>query len=221
MTQDRQDDLKPLEFAFQALITEYQSMRETILSRDQFRSTLLNYMVALLTASVVAIDFIVTNELFFSFLIVSIIFSALGSVYIFNSKLNTYLLLYEHAVIRKRLEELIRRAGDIAGTHFEYKVLQWQEWYRKLTLEEHKFDGVMNLLSFGLPNIVPILGSLGFSFVFVYLRPVRQYTTLEVGLVALAVVFNALFIISAIQAGVSGAKLWGEINSLKKKKRVQ
>ena len=106
MAQNTKDDLKPIEFAFQALITEYQSMRETILSRDQFRNTLLNYMVALLTASLVVFDSVVANKYFFSFLIFSIIFSALGSVYIFNNKLNTYLLLYEHAVLRKRLVEI-------------------------------------------------------------------------------------------------------------------
>jgi hypothetical protein len=219
MAQNKKDELKPIEFAFQALITEYQSMRETILSRDQFRSTLLNYMVALLTASLIVFDSILANRLFFSFLIFSIMFSALGSVYIFNSKLNTYLLYYEHSVLRKRLEDAIKRAGEIAGTEFEYKVWQWQEWYRRLTLEENKFDGTMNLLSFGLPNIVPILGSLGLLFAFVYLRPLSQSTAVEIILVITASLFDLVFIVS-IQAGVSGARLWSEVNSLRKKRAV-
>ena len=91
MTQDAQlpsepTDIKSMELAFQAVMAEYQAIRETALSRDRHRNRLMNYNVVLLGAAVTGLEYLVKSGLFIAFLVLSVLFSALGLIYIFNSK---------------------------------------------------------------------------------------------------------------------------------------
>lgn len=214
-------ELKSLDFAFQATITEYQAIREATLSRDGYRNSLLNYLILIITGMLVVLDYITTSQAYFAFLIVSIFVSAIGILYIYNSKLNTYLLFYEHTVLRRQLEDIISKTAQQSNSHPRWKVLQWQEFYRNLTMKQNRFDGFMNLLSFGLTGLIPPLASLGSIAIFYFIRPATQLMRFEFILLVISVVFFAALVVLSIQTSVSSSKLWSEINKLKTKNSSQ
>ncbi len=211
-------ELKTLEFSFQAAITEYQAIREATLSRDQYRNSLLNYLILVITGMLIALEFIINAEAYFSFLIVAILIAGIGLLYIFNSKLNTYLLFYEHTILRQQIEDVISTAGERANRKYKYKALQWQEFYRNLTLKQHKVDGVMNVLSFGLTGSIPFLVAIGCILIFFAIRPTTPLSNMEIVLLVIASVFIVSLLVMTLHASISGSTLWAEISKSKLEK---
>lgn len=206
-------ELKSIELAFNAVLKEYEAIREAALSRDQYRNSLMNYFVALLSAAILVLDYIISSNLFFVFLAFAVLISTLGLIYIFNGKLNTYLLSYEHSVLRRQAEDLLRKAEAITGTGNHHKVMQWQEYYRDLTFEKHKWDGRLNLLTFGLPGTLPTLGSVAFFFGFFVVRAPGQLQPIETVFLVLSTIFVTALILVSFQAAIAQQKLWADIKA--------
>ena len=106
---------KALEFAFNATVAEYTAMRATVLSRDEYRNSLLNYVFVFTGVLIAGLPILLERALYVALPIASIVIAGISLLHNHNSRLNTYFILYEHRVLRRRLETAIADAAAIVG----------------------------------------------------------------------------------------------------------
>jgi ABC-type sugar transport system permease subunit len=200
-----------LEFQFDATIAEYVDLRATARARDEYRERLLNYIFVLVGVFVAALPTLLANRMHFGILIFSTVVSGIALLHTYNSRLNTYFILYEHDVLRPRLQTIIKDAARKGGLRLEPNVLQWQEFYRELTMKKWRVDGYSNVLAFGLSGLLPILAAVGGIFAFLAYRPLPGLEVYEAVMFWIAVVFAAAVILFSILTAVSGALMWATV----------
>jgi hypothetical protein len=194
------------------LIAEYQAVRQMVLSQGEYRNNLLNFLIAIIGGMLAILGAILDHGWFFAFLVVSLLVSAMGLLYIFHARLHTYLIVYDHGTIRRQIEELIHRTAAQDSVEFRPTVLAWEQFYRDPTMKRFPADGVSNGLSFLLPGLTMPLASGALIGAFWMSRPRVPLEPYESALVFLAVTFLVILVAASIYAALSGAKLWRKMD---------
>jgi hypothetical protein len=195
---------KNIELAFTAVMTEYSCIRDAALSRDKYRSSIINFFLLLLSASISALDYILSMRFFYIFLIIAIIFATLGMLYFFHTNLNNYLISYEHNVLRKQAENLIFDASERSGKKGSYKVLQWQGYYKNCISKKRKMDGITIAFTLGLVGALPLLGSIAFICIYFLSIPLSTLHAYDYVYIIIACLFVIGLFAASIQAVISG-----------------
>ena len=184
-----------LEMAFQALLAEYKAIREASLSRDQRKGLFENFMMIVLSAAVIGLPTVITQQQYLLLLAFSIIISAIAFAHHRQEQLLLQLVLYESEVLRPQLLELIHQTASPKQLPESIDALwQWQAYHLRAGKRPLILRFIRRLIFADLKSLF-VLASVGFILLFIFYRGVVALTIPEYALLALASLYSASHVI--------------------------
>jgi len=195
------------EFYFQALLSEYNVIRDSCLSRDTVKQTIENFIILVVSALIASYSIIIKENLILTFPIVSIILTSLAF-----TRHKQHMLLYRlseyEKILQKNLIEFLNSV-DKEGSKLPPNISllwNWQNYLKSINKVEKRkaISGFLKRGFSSLNSVLPIF----VAIMFLFHRPFSSQSHLEFIVFIMALIYSfSLFIIT----------LFDYLNYLKKK----
>lgn len=191
------------EFAFQALIADFNATRDAELAFIQQRVNLDNFTLLVISAIAVSYQTIVSQDLFLIFPLASLIITGIALTRRAQSRVLAYLGEYEKTLYF-RLLEIITLASqqDKLLSHAEH-LWQWQTF---LACRHHSHTGTVGFIRYSARagiHLIYLVTTTGFLLLLPYHKSLIEMSLPEAGLLFFAAFFWGLLALDYVQSFVS------------------
>jgi hypothetical protein len=195
--EEKPDQEKHLtDFASDALIAEYEAVREASLSRDQISGSLENFMMLTFSATLVGLPTIIIQKQYILLLILSLLVSALALARRGQGWLRHVLANYENEVLRPNLQKLLRQASHSHELPSNLSTLwSWQDYLDKQQRSGSVVSRVFRrFVAVGLGPL-SVLASVGYLLLYLYYRGLWNLDLPEGVLFVLSLIYSAWVVV--------------------------
>jgi hypothetical protein len=184
--------LNALNMVSNALIAEYNAMRDASLSRDHRVSSLENLIMIVFSATIVGLPTIISQQQFLVLPLLSLLLSALTVSYRRQGRLLRELANYENDVLRPKLQSLLRQASHPCNLPDGLDMLwQWQGYHTGWQRNSSLLQVIMRRVAPRGLRQLSLLISAGYLLLFIYYRGWANLLIPETALFLLALLYLA------------------------------